>query len=171
MIRTVRWAAVAAVGGALVLAGCSQPSYQSPPVPPGPMVQAIRAARAADQSVVQVMPLRDPAVSGDLDAAHAAEASGRYQAALDKVNAALQLSPDAPDILQYRAELEIYLRQFPAAMADARQSYALGSKVGGLCASNWQTVFEIAQADKDQAGMAAAQKARADCHEAGPIRM
>lgn len=171
MIRTVHWVAATAMGAAVLLGGCSQPSYQSPPAPPGPMVQAIRAARAADQSVVQVTPLRDPAVSGDLGAAHAAEADGRYQAALEKVDAALKLSPDAPDILQYRAELEIYLHQLPAAEADARRSYALGSKVGGLCASNWQTVLEIAQVNQDQSAMATAQKARAACHEAGPIRM
>ena len=83
----------------------------------------------------------------------------------------MKLSPDAPDILQYRAELEIYLHQLPAAEADARRSYALGSKVGGLCASNWQTVLEIAQVNQDQSAMATAQKARAACHEAGPIRM
>ena len=115
--------------------------------------------------------MRDPAVDGYLDRAHADENTGKYQDALDKVDAALKLSPDAPDILQFRAEIEILLRDYPAADADARRSYALGSKVGGLCAGNWQTVLEIALARNDQAGAAFARNARKQCHKAGPVRM
>jgi tetratricopeptide (TPR) repeat protein len=135
------------------------------------MVVAIRAAGATDKSVVQVAPLRDPAVDGYLDQAHADENAGRYRDALDRIDVALKLSPGAPDILQFRAEVEVLLSEFPAADADARRSFALGPKVGGLCASNWQTVLEIAESHADEVGMAHARAQRDACHKAGPVRM
>ncbi|HEX5960238.1 MAG TPA: tetratricopeptide repeat protein [Rhodanobacteraceae bacterium] len=174
MTRNVTWAALGAAALTAILAGCSHPPL--PPVgtgqhSPTAMVEAIRAARAADTSVVQVTPLRDPAVAGYLDGARADEGAGKYQDALDKLDAALKLSPDAPDILQFRAEVEILLRDYPAADADARRSYALGSRVGGLCASNWQTVLEIAEVKDDPAGTAFARNGREQCHKPGPVRM
>ena len=174
MTRNVTWAALGAAGLAVVLAGCSHPPQPAPVsnrLSPTTMVQAIRAARAADKSVVQVTPLRDPSVDGYLDGARYDEGAGKYSAALDKLNAALKLSPDAPDILQSRAEIEILLKDDAAADADARKSFALGAKVGGLCASNWQTVLEIAESKNDAAGVAAARKSRNECHKAGPVRM
>ncbi|HET9819691.1 MAG TPA: tetratricopeptide repeat protein [Rhodanobacteraceae bacterium] len=168
--------AVAVIAGifAMVLAACSNPPLPPPASgrsSPTAMVEAIRAAGANDKSVVQVAPLRDPAVDGFLDRAHQAENAGKYQDALDKIDAALKLSPDAPDILQFRAEVEILLRDYPEAAADARRSFALGPKVGGLCASNWQTLLEIAEADNRQADVATARTARDKCHKAGPVRM
>jgi tetratricopeptide (TPR) repeat protein len=174
MIRKFAYAAVGAAGAVLLLAGCSHPPLPAPSTnrpSPTAMVVAIRAARDDDKSVVQVTPLRDPAVDGYLDRARADENAGKYRDALDKLDAALKLSPDAPDILQFRAEIEILLRDYPAAAADARRSYALGSKVGGLCAGNWQTVLEIARANDDPARIARARKARDACHKAGPVRM
>lgn len=175
MNRNVTWTALGAAGFALFLAGCSHPPL--PPAPralrisPAAMVEAIRAARADDKSVVEVTPLRNPGVDGLLDGAHADENVGKYQEALNKVDEALKLSPDAPDILQFRAEIEILLENYAAADADARRSYALGSKLGGLCASNWQTVLEIAQSKNDQAVVQSARAARDACHKAGPIRL
>lgn len=174
MTRNLTWAALGAAGLAVVLAGCSHPPLPPPAsnrVSPTAMVEAIRAARVGDKSVVQVTPLRDPNVDGFLDAARVDEGTGKYQDALNKVDEALKLSPDAPDILQFRAEIEILLQNYPAADADARQSFALGSKVGGLCASNWQTVLEIAQSKSDQAIVHSARAARDACHKAGPVRM
>lgn len=168
------YAALAAGGAALLLAACSHPPLP-PPAParvsPTAMVEAIRAARVDDKSVVQIVPLRDPAVDGYLDKAHADEGAGKYKDALDKIDAALKLSPDAPDILQFRAEVEILLQDYPAADTDAQRAYALGPKVGGLCASNWQTVLEIAESKNDAAGVADARIKRDACHKAGPIRM
>jgi len=174
MTRNVTWAVLGAAALALVLAGCSHPPQPAPPssrLSPTTMVEAIRAARAGDKSVVQVTPLRDPNVDGYLDGARADESTGKYADALAKVNQALKLSPDAPDILQFRAEIEILLKDDAAAEADARRSYDLGAKVGGLCASNWETVLEIADSKNDQASVQAARTARDACHKAGPIRM
>lgn len=174
MTRNVTWTALGAVALAAVLAGCSHPPQPAPVssrLSPTTMVEAIRAAGAGDKSVVQVTPLRDPGVDGYLDGAHADENAGKYQDALDKINAALKLSPDAPDILQFRAEIEVLLNDDAAAEADARRSYDLGAKVGGLCASNWETVLEIADSKNNQAGVQSARTARDACHKAGPIRM
>jgi len=174
MTRNVIWSALGAASVAVILAGCSHPPQPAPVssrLSPTTMVEAIRAAGAGDKSVVQVTPLRDPSVDGYLDAARADEGAGKYQDALDRINAALKLSPDAPDILQFRAEIEILLKDDVAAEADARRSYDLGAKVGGLCASNWETMLEIAESKNDQAGVQTARTARDACHKAGPIRM
>lgn len=174
MTRNLTWAALSAAAVAVVLAGCSHPPQPAPVssrLSPTTMVEAIRAARTGDKSVVQVTPLRDPNVDGYLDGAHADENAGKYQDALGKINAALKLSPDAPDILQFRAEIEILLKDDAAAATDARRSYDLGAKVGGLCASNWETLLEIAESKNDQAGVQSARTARDACHKAGPIRM
>lgn len=174
MIRNLTWVALGASAFALLLAGCSHPPLPPPMtdrVSPAAMVEAIRAAHVSDKSVVQVAPLRDPAVGGYLNSAHADESAGKYQDALDKLDAALKLSPDAPDILQSRAEVEILLRNYAAADADARKSFEIGPKVGGLCASNWQTVLEIAESKNDEAGVAFARHGREQCHKAGPVRL
>lgn len=174
MSKTGHCAAMAAAACALLLAGCSNPPLPPPASErgsPTAMVVAIRAAGARDQSVVQVAPLRDPAVDGFLDQAHAAENAGNYADAVAKVDSALKLSPDAPDILQFRAEVEILLRKYAEAESDARRSFMLGPKVGALCASNWQTILEIAQAENRQADVATARTARDKCHKAGPVRM
>ncbi|MGH8146323.1 MAG: tetratricopeptide repeat protein [Rhodanobacteraceae bacterium] len=174
MTKWKTWLASVVGSSAILLAACSQPPLPPPNSgrhSPTAMVEAIRAAGAKDQSVVQVAPLRDPAVDGYLDHAHADVQAGKYRDALNKIDAALKLSPDAPDILQFRAEVEILLRDYSAADADARRSFALGPKVGGLCASNWQTVLEIAESKNDQAGIQFARKGRDACHKAGPVRM
>ena len=173
-MQAMKWAALSAAGLAVMLAGCSHPPLPATATnrsSPTAMVQAIRAAGVADKSVVQVTPLRDPAVDGFLDQAHADENAGHYPQALDKVGKALQLSPDAPDILQFRAELEVLTRNYAAADADARKSFALGPKVGSLCASNWETVLQIAQSQQDAAGAERARSSRDACHKAGPVRL
>jgi tetratricopeptide (TPR) repeat protein len=174
MTRNFTCAASGAAAFAVLLAGCSHPPVPTPAserASPTAMVEAIRAASVSDKSVVQVAPLRDPAVDGFLDGARADESTGKYQGALDKLDAALKLSPDAPDILQSRAEVEILLRNFAAADTDARKSFELGPRVGGLCASNWQTVLEIAESKNDEAGVAFARNGREQCHKAGPVRL
>lgn len=174
MTRNFTGVACGATAFAMLLAGCSHPPMPSPAsdrVSPTAMVEAIRAANVSDKSVVQIVPLRDPAVAGYLDGARADESAGKYQDALAKLNAALKLSSEAPDILQSRAEVEILLRDYAAADADARKSFELGPKVGGLCASNWQTVLEIAQSKHDEAGVAFARNGREQCHKAGPVRL
>lgn len=155
--------------GGLLLAGCSRPAVVQPAAPqvsPAAMVNAIRAVARQDKSVVKVTPLRDPSVDGYLAQAHVAEGATRFQEALNDINAALRISPDSPDILQFRAEEQLLLRNFPAAAADAQRSYELGPKVGGLCASNWQTLVEIAQVEHNALAAQTAKMGLKGCTEA-----
>ncbi|MCE5232742.1 MAG: tetratricopeptide repeat protein [Mizugakiibacter sp.] len=170
-IHRIRLAA--ALGGTLILAACGQPAPSAPSTrpPDRDLVAAIRAAGEQDHSVVQVAPLRDPAVQGLLDAAHADEQAGRYADAAAKADQALKLSPEAPDLLQYRAELAVRLKDYADAERLAQRSFDLGPRLGELCARNWQTVAELRALASDGAGAAAAKRAREDCRVAGPVRM
>ena len=160
--------------GMATLASCSQPPgpiQQSMRSPDHDLVAAIRAAGAHDTSVVEIAPLRDPAIDGFLDEAHAAERAGNIAQAIARTDSALNLAPDAPDILQYRAELAMRDRDFDTAESDARRSYELGPKLGGICARNWQTVVEVEQLKGKPAAAENARVSRERCHVDGPIRM
>lgn len=158
----------------LLLAACSQSGGPLPPVRPtasnAQMVAAIRAAGDHEDSVINVHPLRDPGVSALLDGAQNDEHAGQYQAAAAKLDQALRLSPNAPDLLQERAEVDVYLGDYASAEKLANQSWSLGPKLGPLCARNWQTIVEIRQRANDDAGVAAARTSVQQCHKAGVPR-
>lgn len=164
-----------AVVAGVLLAACAQPAPESPKLPPGKtyaaMVDEIRAAGERDKSVINVHPLADPGIVALQDAARSDERNGQYQAAASKLDMALQRTPDAPDVLQDRAEAAVYLGDFPLAEKLAHQSWSLGSKQGSLCARNWQTVVEIRQHANDQAGAASATKWVGECREPGVQRL
>jgi tetratricopeptide (TPR) repeat protein len=161
----------------LALAGCTQPP-PAPAVKPAAVavdpVAAVRAIRAAGEgldSAVQVQPLRDPAIDGFLGKAHTAEAAKDYAAAIAAASSALKLAPDAPDILQYVAELEIARGNWLPAEQTAIRSFTLGPKVGSLCARNWQTVVEARTALADSATVAQARQRLKECRVAPRLRM
>lgn len=158
----------------MTLAACSQPPgpvQQATRAPGHDLVAAIRAAGTHDNSVVEIAPLRDPAIDNAVTAAHNAERAGDIRMAISYADKALKLAPDAPDILQYRAELAIRAKDYEAAEADSRRSYELGPKLGGLCARNWQTVLEIEQLQGHTAAAENARVSRERCHVDGPVRM
>lgn len=164
-----------AVGGFL-LSTCTQPIAPSqiatkPPAADHDVVAAIRAAGTGMDSAVQVQPLRDPAIEGFLKQAHEAEAAGNFPAAADAAKHAIQLAPDAPDIIQYQAEVEAGLGHWKDAEALAIKSFTLGPKVGSLCARNWQTVVEARIAFKDPSTEAQAKQRLKECRVAPPVRM
>ncbi|MGA8277847.1 MAG: tetratricopeptide repeat protein [Rhodanobacteraceae bacterium] len=157
----------------LALGACSA----SNPPPPQPVridhdaVAAIRAAGNGLDSAVQVHPLHDPAVDGLLAKAHAAEAARDFDAAAAATESALKLAPDAPEILQYLAELEVDQSHWLRAEQLAIKSFTLGPKVGNLCARNWQTVIEARTALNDRATRAAARERLKECRVPPPVRM
>jgi len=161
----------------LALAGCTQPSAPSASVKPtvahdpAAAVRAIRAAGEGLDSAVQVQPLRDPAIDGFLKQAHDAETAKDYAKAIAAADAALKLAPDAPDILQYRAELETARGNWLPAEQLAVKSFTLGPKVGSLCARNWQTVVEARTAIGDAATVAQAKQRLKECRVAPRLRM
>ncbi|WP_300620488.1 tetratricopeptide repeat protein [Dokdonella sp.] len=161
----------------LLLVACSQPEPQPAPVKPAVVVDPvgavhrIRTAGDGLDSAVQVQPLRDPAIDGFLTRAHSAEAAKNFTAALEAADAALKLAPDAPDIVQYIAELEIGRGDWQRAETFAVRSYSLGPKVGSLCARNWQTVVEARTAMDDAAEVAKAKQRLKDCRVPPRVRM
>jgi tetratricopeptide (TPR) repeat protein len=161
---------------ALLLAACAQPVPEAPkPSPPEKskvaMVDEIRAAGARDKSVINVHPLIDPGIATLQDAARQDERNGQYQAAAAKLDLALKRNPDAPDVLQDRAEVAVYMGDFQLAEQLAHKSWTLGSKQGPLCARNWQTIVEIRLQANDQAGAASASKWVGECREPGVQRL
>lgn len=162
---------------ALALTACTQtapPSAVVKPVTkvdPASAVRSIRAAGAGVDSAVQVHPLRDPAIEGFLKNAQAAEARREFSTAIEAADKALKLAPDAPEIVQYLAELEAARGNWQQADQLAMKSFSLGPKVGGLCARNWQTVIEARTALGDSATVAQAGMRIKQCRVAPPVRM
>lgn len=157
---------------AILLAGCSlfshQPEAAPPPAAPShDLVAAIRAAGADDNSIIDVKPLRDPAIAELVDAAQRDERAGNYVAAADELDQALKITPDAPGLLQDRAEIAVRLNDFASAERLAHKSWMLGPRLGPLCARNWQTIVEMRLQAHDQAGATAAHKWMGQCHKAG----
>jgi tetratricopeptide (TPR) repeat protein len=172
MFPVSRLRQASAVLGPLLLAGCfSIPSQDEKPVAPAhDMVAAIRAAGAREQSVIDVAPLRDPGIGAWQDAAQADERAGRYADAAARLDQALKLSPESPELLQDRAEVAVRLHDYATAERLARQSWSLGPQLGPLCARNWQTVVEMRLQAGDEAGAQVARKGVQACHKEGVPR-
>jgi len=173
-MKYVQFAAIPVVLGALLLTAC-QPSAptqgaQRPDREPNAAVTAIRAAGAKLESAVEVKPLRDPAVDGLLKQARDLEAQGQPLPALDAVRRAEKIAANAPDIIQYEAELLIETRDWKSAAAAAQKSWELGPKVGALCARNQQTLVETRTMLGDAAGAAQARTQLAGCNVPAPAR-
>ncbi|HEU4663108.1 MAG TPA: tetratricopeptide repeat protein [Dokdonella sp.] len=160
---------------ALVLAACAQPGPPPPPPPPpvDPVaaLKAIRAAGDGLDSAVQVQPLRDAAIEGFMQRARDAEAHQDYAAAASAADDALALAPDAPDLLQYRAEIDVARAQWREAERLALKSHALGPRSGSLCARNWQTVVEARTALGDAPTVEAARERLKECRIKPLLRM
>jgi hypothetical protein len=156
---------------ALLLGACAS----APPAPPPPdvpaMVAAIRAAGQREASALEVTPLRDAGVRHLVRQASQARANGHYQRAASLIDQALALAPGAPDLLQARAVLAIYLHHYARAEQLARASWQRGPRLGSLCARNWQTVMEMRYVARDEAGIAMARKRRDACRVKPVVRM
>jgi hypothetical protein len=155
-------------GLSVVLAACSSSPVKAPPPDTAGAVAAIRALGAHYESSVQVHAVRDPAVDGFLEAAHAQEAKGQSHAAQADVDKALKIAPRAPDILQYAAELAVETGDWKRAGELAQQSYDLGPKVGGLCARNLETQARALTVQGDEPGAAQA-RAKIDACRVPPV--
>jgi len=160
----------------LVLGGCAQsgPAVSEPPPVPVDTAVALREIRAAGDgldSAVQVQPLRDASIDGYLKSARAAESRQDYAAAAREADEALKLAPDAPELLQYKAEIEIARAQWNEAEQLALKSHELGPRSGSLCARNWQTVVEARTALDDALTVEAARQRLKECRIKPVLRM
>lgn len=149
-----------------MLAGCSSsPTHHAPVNQPDPAaaVTAIRKAGTQFESSVEIHPLADPAVDGLLRQARQLEAQSQPAQALVDLRKALTITPKAPELLQYEAELLIETGNWQQAESLAQQSYDVGPKVGGLCARNLETLAWTRTALGDDAGVAKARQQLVGC--------
>lgn len=168
--NSVEIRSLAVIAVLALLAGCGSPGAGSGGEagkkitrPDRDLLLEIRQAGASTASSVEVQPLRDPAVDGFLKQAADFEAARQFDEAVAAVDRALKLAPDAPEILQLKAELMIALHRYGDAEALARKSFELGPRLGSLCARNWQTVVETRRLANDEPSAESAKGQLAAC--------
>jgi tetratricopeptide (TPR) repeat protein len=158
----------ALLGACSLFAPVEPPTLVKPRVvPDNDMIGAIRAAGDREKSVISVNPLRDPGVTLLQDNAQNDEQAGHYADAAAKLDQAIKLSPNSPDLLQDRAEIAVRLKDYATAEKLAHQSWSIGPKLGPLCARNWQTIVEMRLQAGDAPGADTARKWVQQCHKAG----
>lgn len=160
----------------LALAACSS----APPQPTGPaaltsatpqqMVATVRAAASSGDGVLVVQPLGDSRTAGLREQAARLEAQGRYADAATALDQALAITPEAPGLLQARAETALLLQQFEMAETLARRAWTLGSRVGPLCRRHWATIQQVRLQAGDGSGAETARARIAACEVPGPNR-
>lgn len=159
----------------LLLAACqSTPEPQPEPPAPAPArdwVSEIRERAASEPSYVEVLPLTDPGLEDLRVLARDAESEKRFAAADKHLAEALSLVPDDPELWQWRAELALEEQRWQDAQAHARQSEALGPKLGNLCLRNWMTLLAVSEETADAAGSAEARERAAKCPVRAPVRL
>lgn len=167
---------VFSVAVAAAIAACSSPT---PPARqaarPDPdriaAVEAIRAIEDGEDSALQVTPLRDPAVEGFLREVAAAEQERRYDDASTAIGRARKLAPEAPDLIQIEAEIELLRGNTERAEKLAYESFTKGPQLGALCARNWQTIIATRTIFNDADYRRTAEGKRDACKVKRPVRM
>ncbi|WP_372018646.1 hypothetical protein [Pseudoxanthomonas sp. 10H] len=165
---------VAAAALCLLLAACG-PAVQPAAPAPGPSAQerlaAVHAAAGADDTELDVQPLRDPQVEDLRAKAARALAANDAATAADALNQALLIVPDDPAVLQERAEVALLQGQYDRAETLSRKAYDVGSRVGPLCRRHWATIEQARLARGQAENAASAQVQIAGCTVPGLKRM
>lgn len=171
---TSRGMLMTALVAALLVACAPRPSPRPTPGPVLPTAaEVVAEVRAAGRigAELAVAPLIDPHVKDLRLRAEAAEAAGQIEQARVELDKALQVTPDAPDLLQWQAELALLRGEPAAAEALARRSIALGPKSGPLCRRNWTLLLFLRKARDEAENVASAQAMLERCTIAPPVRM
>ncbi len=159
-----------------LLSACTSDSTpaarRAPAAKPDPqaLVAAVRAVGEHGEEL-EVAPLRDPHVEDLLASAESHEAAGRVRDAQAALDQALAITPQAPDLLQWKAELALLRKAWAEAEALANQSYELGPRLGGLCRRNWATIQHARDLRGDAPGAEVARRQVDACTVAPPVRM
>lgn len=126
------------------LASCSQPPsapvIAKPELPSRDLVAEVRAIGSEGADSLEVQPLRDPKIEDLRSLAARHEAAREFDLADRALQQALGLTPDDPELLQWRAELALHREQYGHAEQLATASYERGPRLGGLCRRNWATI-------------------------------
>ena len=163
-----------AVLGTVLLAGCESMPV-SPPAGSAPLtaVQIVEATQTAGRDGVElvVSPLIDPQVEDLREYARRAQSAGRILATERALQKSLAITPDAPDLLQWQAEVAVLRGEYRQAEALATRSIALGPKSGPLCRRNW-TLLKLLRASRGETENVASAAAMLErCTIAPPVRM
>ena len=158
------------------LVGCASAPPPAPaPAGPAPLtnVQIIEAVQLAGKDGVElvVTPLVDPHVKDLRERASKAQARARYARADKELLKALAITPDDPDLLQWRAELAVLRNQRAEAEALAQRSIRLGPKSGPLCRRNWTLLKLLRDSRGEVENVASAHAMLERCTIAPPVRM
>jgi len=113
--------------------------------PPAPdedrsTAERVRAPAPEQSGGLQVLPLRNPAVSELTEAAVQAEQDDDLERAAMLVERALRIESRDPELLQYMAEIKLGQSDWGQAESYASRSFDVGPRVGELCQRNWLTV-------------------------------
>lgn len=163
------------VGFCFLLAACAaaapEPVARARPAPvePATRVAEVRALGATGAEL-EVAPLRDPHVEDLLAQAMALEQQGKAMLASAALDRALAITPGAPDLLQWQAELALLRHAWEDAEQLANASYEGGPRLGGLCRRNWSTIGHARDARGDTAGATIARRQIDACTVAPPVR-
>jgi hypothetical protein len=158
----------------MVLGGCQSapvPVAEPEPVPPRDWVSEIRQRAQDLPTYVEVLPLTDPSVVDLREQARSAEAAKHFAEAEKHLVMALALMPDDPELWQWRAEVALAEQRWQDAQAHARQSEALGPKLGRICVRNWMTLLAVAEETADSAAQAEARSKAEACPVRAPVRL
>ena len=150
------------------------PPTPAPTGPPPPTAAAIVAAvREAGQAGAElvVTPLVDAQVKDLRLAAAAAEAAAAFEQADAALAKALSISPDEPDLLQWRAEIAVLRGARAEAEALARRSIELGPKSGPLCRRNWTLLKLLREGRGEAENVVSAAAMLERCTISPPVRM
>ena len=172
-----RWSGLVVVLGILVSA-CAGPGPVRPEIEATTpvsnavdLIGEVRLAGIGDGESIEVRPLADPLVDDLVEAAIEQERQQDWAAADASLKQALELSPDDPTLLQWRAEMALAMGQLDAAVQLANTSWELGPRLGSLCRRNWATIG-LARALSDLPEAAETARRQGDkCTPTPPVRM
>lgn len=163
----------AAVALCLLLSACGPTVPARPSVPevaPAQRLAAVHQAGGADDTELDVQPLRDPQVEDLRAQAARALAAGDAAAAGEFLNQALLIVSDDPALLQERAEVALLQAQYERAETLARRAYDVGSRVGPLCRRHWATIEQSRLARHQPENAVSAQAQLRTCTVPGVTR-
>ena len=167
---------LAAAALALLLSACSTgaPAPErravAKKVDPGAVGADVRATGEHGHEL-EVQPLRDPQVEDLRLQAQSLEAAGKLKPAGAALDQALAITPEDPDLLQWKAELALLRRAWQEAEVLANQSFERGPKLGGLCRRNWATIAHAREHRGASDAAAVARRQVASCTVAPPVRL
>ena len=165
------------LAAALVLGACSSPPAPQKPAgkPEAPaarnLLAEVRAAGADGDDSLEVQPLRDPEIEDLRASATRAETAGKFAEADGFLREALAITPNDPDLLQWRAEIALAQARYDEAVQLASSSYEKGPKLGALCRRNWTAVKVAREMTGHAAAATAAAQQAVRCTVEPPVRM